>query len=107
MDVVGMAIGIGILVVAIQGYTAAVCLRFGNWVFPVVLMLDFLIGLGRWPISFLLWKLAFFLALAKWDPMRGLFRLPRWPRIHQRGRRGRRKREFTEPMPWYRGPGTY
>jgi hypothetical protein len=107
VDVIGMSAAFVILAIGVQWYTAAVCNRFGRWLFPTVVVLDFLIGCGRWPVSFLLWKLCFFYGLARWDPMRGLFRLPRWPRVHQRGRGGRRKREFPEPMPWTRGPGSY
>ena len=107
MDAIGMGVAITILTVSLYWYTAVKCLRIGAWLFPTVLALDFLIGLAGWPVTFLLWKLCFFYGLARWDSVRGLYRMPRWPRVDQRGRGGRRKREFTEPMPWFRGPGTY
>lgn len=107
MDRIELILGLALIAIGIQWYTWTVCIRFGRWVFPTVLAVDFLMALGRLPIPLVVWKLCFFVALARWEPVRGLFRLPRWPQTHQRGRGGRRPREFTEPPPWVRGPGTY
>lgn len=103
----GIGAAIALAVGLLFGATVMTCLRFRAWLIPVVLLADFIVGSTFSPVAFVLWKLCFFAAAIRLDPMRGLFRLPRWPRGHLRGRGGKRKREFTEPMPWFRGPGTY
>lgn len=51
------------------------------------------------------WLLYF---LSRWDPARGLFRLPAWPQQpFSRGPQQRKRREFREPLPWDRGPGSW
>lgn len=107
MEILGYGALGTLLVVLWLGLTIAVCLRFNAWLIPVALGLDFLVGLTGSPVALLMWKLCFFYGMARWDPLRGLFRMPRWPRMWLPGSGGRRKREFREPMPWTRGPGSY
>jgi hypothetical protein len=84
--------------------TVSVCRRFRLWVLPVVLLFDHAL-LFLLPYAFIPWKLWFFWAMFRWEPVRGLFRLPRWPRTHfARGPGRRGPRQFSEPMPWQAGP---
>lgn len=88
--------------------TVVVCYRFNNWLFWLVLWIDLVAAAGGFVFGYVAWKLAFFYAASRWDPIRGLFRLPNWPRaafFRGPGRAGRRV--FNEPMPWLRGPTTY
>jgi len=82
------------------------CLQFGAWLIPIVLLINVVLFFTA-PVSFLAWQFCFFYGTARWKPVRGLYRLPRWPRNGMRGPGGRRRREFREPMPWTRGPGSY
>jgi hypothetical protein len=95
-----------LLTVYLLWRTVETCRRFNLWLLPLVLLLDasffFLAPLG---FGFLVWKLWFFWATFRWEPVRGLFRLPRWPRTpFTRGPGKRRPREFREPLPWTAGP---
>ena len=107
MDVIGYGIMATLVGGSLLALKVMACLRFNAWLVPIVLVLDFLILCTKSPIAFLMWKLCFFYGMVKWDPVRGLYRLPKWPRMTMRGRGGRRRREFAEPMPWTRGPGSY
>jgi hypothetical protein len=100
-----LGVGLGLLLL---WRTVAVCLRFGAWTIPVVFLLDFLAGLVGHVPGFLIWNLGFFYGASRWDPVRGMFRLPRWPRApYMRGARRPRHRRIDEPMPWDRGPFSY
>lgn len=105
----GMAYGLvgGVLAIALIWSTVAVCLRFNAWLILAVFLIDFALLLTGSVVGFLIWQLCFFYGMARWEPFRGMYRLPKWPRMHLRGPGGRRRREFPEPMPWTRGPGSY
>jgi hypothetical protein len=107
VDVLGYGSWVVILGVAMIVPTIVVCLRFNAWLIPVVFVLDGIVALSWSPFAFIMWKLCFFYGAMKWDPVRGMFRLPKWPRTYLRGPGGRRRREFREPLPWYRGPGSF
>jgi len=90
--------------------TVEICLKYGAWLpWPVLALEGALLFLGPiFPIAFLMWKAWFFFAAARWEPTRGLFRLPDWPRApRMRGPGKRRWREFREPAPWSRGPSSF
>ena len=92
--------------------TVHVLLRFNAWLIAPVLLLDLalaFVSLGTgFPVGFVVWKLWFFYAAFSWEPVRGLFRQPRWPRRPlMRGPGKRKRREFSEPMPWTRGPSSF
>lgn len=91
--------------------TIAAALRFGPWMVPVVLVVDFVIVAASgsfFPLPLLLWKMLLLYTAARWGPLLNLFRLPAWPRVsYMRGPGRRRKRQFREPMPWFRGPCTW
>ncbi|HEU4753520.1 MAG TPA: hypothetical protein VFU47_10475, partial [Armatimonadota bacterium] len=90
--------------------TVVVCLRFSPWVLPVVLLLDLVVmplvfAAAQFPVGYMAWKLYFFWVTSRWDPVRGAFRAPRWPRAPlMRGPGRNRPRRFSEPLPWTRGP---
>jgi hypothetical protein len=113
--------------------TASTCRKFNRWVSVVVVGVDLLIlspilvGLlsnlmslpGGFPselqtlapfspLVLITWKLWFFYATTRWEPLRGVFQTPEWPRVPwMRGPGKNRPRSFREPMPWDRGPFTY
>ena len=88
-------------------WTFRICERFNAWLLLPVLLIDQAL-LGVFPPGYLVWKLWLFYTALKWEPARGLFRLPRWPRgPHMRGPGKRARRQFREPMPWLRGPCSY
>jgi hypothetical protein len=98
----------GVLLVLLIWKTVAVSLRFGAWVVPVVLSLDIASALFGSVVGFVAWKTFFFFMASRLDPVRGLFRMPRWPRAGQmRGARRPRYRRIPEPSPWDRGPFTH
>jgi hypothetical protein len=88
-----------------------ICFRF-HWVLILAMVL-----LVAGPALFLMlapfgliFVMGFFFAFERWEPLRGLFAIPRWPRApiyRGPGRRRARAREFREPMPWLRGPNSY
>ena len=93
--------------------TVVVCLRFSPWVLPTVLVLDFVVmplffAVVGFAPGYIVWKLWFFWTALRWEPIRGVFRLPRWPRTqHMRGPGQRAPRDVREPMPWTAGPFTH
>lgn len=98
----------GVLALIASWRTVVVCYRFNNWLFWVVLVMDHVALIAGSVVGLAVWKLLFFYAASRWDPVRGLFRLPKWPRpayFRGPGRAGRRV--FNEPMPWLRGPTSY
>lgn len=56
----------------------------------------------------IIYKCWFFYLVSRWEIGRGLFNVPAWPReLITRGSRRRRHRQFREPLPWTRGPGSW
>lgn len=97
------------LLVLYLAWFLRICLRF-HWAL-IVAMVVVIFGPGVFlaaaPLG-LLAMMSFFHAFQKWEPLRGLFAIPRWPRAPIfRGPGKRRAREFREPMPWLRGPNSY
>jgi hypothetical protein len=82
----------------------------GDWVEDLGTTLSGLGGIFPLLIfGFVVWKLFFFYAAFRWEPVRGLYHSPvRRPRApFMRGPRRRRWREVPEPVPWFRGPSSY
>lgn len=86
----------------------AACVRVNPLLLWLLLPLGFGALLYAGPFGFMfvvLWELWQF---THWEPVRGLFTMPPWPRSAVlRGPGRRRRREFREPMPWTRGPNSY
>jgi hypothetical protein len=109
------SLGLGIALALLAGYllwrTVEACLRFNAWLIPLVLGVDaalLVLFIPRFWILFIAWKIWFFVAAYRWEPMRGMFRAPHWPRAaFMRGPRRNRRREFKEPMLWTRGPSSF
>lgn len=89
------------------------CARWGWKVVCTVIAVDGVLSLTGLNGGFLLigplsWKVWLLYADSRWEPARGVFPLPAWPRApRMRGPGKRRRRLFREPMPWTAGPNTY
>ena len=96
----GLIYVISLVFPARPGAWIATILLQGVGAYPAVLLgpVAGIIVYKGWLLYFLWW----------WDPVRGLFRAPAWPRQpYSRGPQERRRREFREPLPWDRGPGSW
>lgn len=109
-------VGIGVagtLYVYLIWQTVVVGRLLNPWVLPTVLVIDHLL-LFLAPLNFLfpcgalVWKLSFLYFAWRWEPLRGMYHAPRWPRRrHARGPRRTENRQFQEPSPWDRGPCSF
>jgi hypothetical protein len=101
-----MIVAGALLYVFLMWRMIVVCRRFSPWVLPVVLFLDICVmPWAFFPFGYLGWKLWFFWFAFRVDPVRGVFRVPRWPRTPlMRGPGRRRARRFPQPLPWTAGP---